>query len=250
MRVAVLCSQRAPGLLDLLNRAADRRVTFDIVGVISSEPACADEAGVQRRGIPTIAHPIRGFGGSRSEYDAETVRLLEPWMPDLILLDGYLYLLTEPMLRAYRSRIINLHFSDLTLRHADGSPRFPGVRAVRSALAAGCTETRATVHLVDEEPDAGPPLVLSWPFPVSPLVAEMRTADAIDVFKAYAFAHQQWMMRTASGPLIAAALRLIATSRLDLDSPGHADGAACTPWQLDRNGYLLAPNDRSEAVAR
>jgi phosphoribosylglycinamide formyltransferase 1 len=240
-RVAVLCSRRAPGLLYLLNRAEDRGIAYDIVCVISSNETFEEQHRVERRGIPTRAHPIRSFDGSRAEYDADTVRMLEPYMPDLILLDGYLYLVTEPMLAAYRSRIINLHFSDLTLRKPDGGPRFPGIRAVRDSIAAGCTETHATVHLVDAMPDAGPPIVRSWPFPVSPLVEGIRTLEAPDVFNAYVYAHQQWMMRTASGPLVDAALRLIATSAVDLDSLATLAAGESTPWQLDRHGSLLAP---------
>ncbi len=247
-RVAVLCSQRAPGLLYLLNRAADRGVTFEIVCVVTSETTFAEEVRVERRGIPTVSHPIGAFDGPRTAYDAETARRLGPFMPDLVLLDGYLYVLTEPMLRAYASRIINLHYSDLTLRRPDGSPRFPGIRAVRHSLAAGCPETRATVHLVDEQVDAGPPIVVSWPFPVSPLVEDMRTLDAADAFKAYAYAHEQWMMRTVSGPLMAAALRLIATSRVDLDRASRRLPWPTAPWQLDRNGYLIDPSSEMRSA--
>jgi phosphoribosylglycinamide formyltransferase 1 len=150
-RIAVLCSHRAPGLLYLLNRAEGRGIAYDITGVISSDETFEDRDRIERRGIATESHPIRTFKGSRAAYDAETVRLLEPLMPDLILLDGYMYLVTEPMLTAYRSRIVNLHLSDLTLRKPDGAPRFPGIRAVRDSIAAGCAETYATVHLVDSK---------------------------------------------------------------------------------------------------
>lgn len=240
-RVAVLCSHRAPGLLYLLNRAADRGVAYDIVCVVSSEETFDEEVRVERRGIPTRAHPFRSFTGSRQAYDAETLRMLEPYMPDLILLDGYVYLVTEPLLAAYRSRIINLHFSDLAERTPTGAPRFPGIRAVRDAIVAGCRETRATVHLVDALPDAGPPIVRSWPFPVSPLVESIRTLDAPDAFKAYVYAHEQWMMRTASGPLVNAALRLIATGGVDLDALAAAPSGDHAPWVLDQHGFLLAP---------
>jgi len=202
---------------------------------------------VERRGIPTLSHPIRSFAGGREAYDAETARRLEPFMPDVILLDGYLYLLTAPMLGSYPARIVNLHYSDLTLRLPDGSPQFQGIRAVKQQLAAGCTETRATVHLVNEQVDAGAPLVLSRPFPVSPLVDELRTLDATAPLNAYAFAHQEWMMRTASGPLMAAALRLIATGRIDLDRVARDNPCDVAPWQLDRDGYLVGPV-RSAAV--
>ncbi len=175
----------------------------------------------------------------REEYDAETLHLIERFFPDLLLLDGYLFLVTAPLLRAFPNRIINLHYSDLTLRHLDGSPMFPGVHAVRDAIHAGMHETRATVHLVDPQPDAGTPIVRSEPFPVSPLVEDLRSQCADDVMRAYVFAHQQWMMRTASGPLIAGALRLIANGLVDLDAAAVTTDRESI-WRIDRaNG--LAP---------
>ena len=177
---------------------------------------------------------------ARADYDRETLRLLEPFLPDLMLLDGYLYLVTPALLGRFRNRVLNLHFSDLTLRTIDGRPRFPGLRAVRDALADGRGETRATVHLVNDKPDDGPPIVRSWPFPVSPLVEELRSQCADDMFKAYVFAHEQWMMRTVSGPVMAAAFELIAAGAVDLDALA-ASQTADAPWTLDRSGCLRGP---------
>src|SRR5204863_7885081 len=126
-----------------------------------------------------------------------------------------------------------------TLRIPSGAPQFPGIHAVRDALIAGVRETRSTVHLVDGAPAAGPPVVRSWAFPVSPLVADLRAAEAGDVFKAYAYAHEQWMLRTVSGPLLAATLRLVSGGAVDLDALTTHDSA--TAWLLERNEYLLAP---------
>jgi len=252
LRVAVLCSHGAPGLMHLLNGLPDRGAAFEIVCCVTSERTFADEVRVERRGIPTLPHPIAEFyearGTSiyhdmagREDYDRETLALIEPYLPDLILLDGYLYLVTAALLQRFLNRIINLHFSDLTLRTTQGAPRFPGLRAVRDALADGCRETRATVHLVDDVPDGGAPIVRSWPFAVSPLVEELRTVKAGDAFRAYAFAHQQWMMRTVSGPLVGAALRLIATGAVDLDNLAASGGRSDGPWLFDQHGFLMAP---------
>jgi phosphoribosylglycinamide formyltransferase 1 len=254
LRVAVLCSDRAPGLLYLLNRAPDRGSAFDIVCVVTSSRTFDEEVRVERRGIPTLVHPIADFyerrgtriAGDRETrriYDAETVKRIEPYFPDLILLDGYLYLVTSPFLNMYRNRIINLHFSDLTERNADGSPRFPGKRAVRDVIAAGRQETRATVHLVNEAPDDGSPIVRSWPFPVPPMLADARTLGTPSIFKTSVAAHQLWMMQTAAGPLMAAALHLLAAGAFDADEaalqPPFARTAA---WLLEEHGSLVAPD--------
>lgn len=261
LRVAVLCSQHAPGLLYLLNQSPDRGAAFEIVCCVTSQQTFAEEVRVERRGIPTRAHPIAEFYAAhgatsradlriRAEYDAGTLRIVEPYLPDVILLDGYLYLVTAPILERFRNRVLNLHFADLTLRNVAGGPRFPGIRAVRAALAAGVRETRATIHLADAMPDAGPPIVRSWPFPVSPLVEDLRSLGADDVLRAYGYAHEQWMMRTVSGPLIASALRLIATSAIDLDALAIAIDRG-TPWLLERHGFLFAPEvEMADVVVR
>jgi folate-dependent phosphoribosylglycinamide formyltransferase PurN len=260
LRVAVLCSHRAPGLLYLLNQSPDRGSAYEIVCCVSSEPTFAEEVRVERRGIPTRAHPIADFYAARGAasrtdmdvrkaYDAAMLRIVEPYLPDVILLDGYLFLVTAPVLERFRNRVLNLHLADLTLRTPAGGPRFPGIRAVRAALAAGARETRATVHLVDALPDAGPPIVRSWPFPVSPLVDDLRTVEADEVMRAYTFAHEQWMMRTASGPLIASALRLVATGAVDLDAMSMSVERSA-PWLLERHGFLFAVEAEMAPVSR
>jgi len=252
LKVAVLCSHRAPGLLYLLNRDRERGRLFEVVCCVTSERTFDEEVRVERRGVPTLSHaiedfyalrdaPVYGDPAVRSEYDAKTVALLEPYAPDLVVLDGYLYLVTEPLLSAFRARVINLHFADLTERTPEGGPAFPGIRAVRDALAAGRTETRATIHVVNAEPDGGTPLLRSWPFPTAPLLGDALAWRALDVFKAYAFAHQGWMMRGASGPMLSAALRLIGLRKVDLELLAASAPASAVPWELDERGALVAP---------
>jgi folate-dependent phosphoribosylglycinamide formyltransferase PurN len=249
IRVAVLCSHRAPGLLDLLEPEAGHGRWYEIVVAVTTEFAFDPQTRVAARGIPTRAHAIHEFYRrrdadihrdfrTRAAYDRETVGMLTRYAPDLVLFDGYLYLATSQLLDAFPNRILNLHFSDLTLRHADGRPLYPGIRAVRDAIVDGRTTTKATVHLVDPEPDGGAPLVESWPFPVSPMAGQALAWGARDMFKAYAFAHQEWMMRAASGPLLAAALRLIANGTIDLHRLGAADPASVVPWSVNPHGHL------------
>ncbi|MGC4084310.1 MAG: formyltransferase family protein [Vicinamibacterales bacterium] len=127
------------------------------------------------------------------------------------------------------------------MRRADGSPAYAGIRAVRDAIADGEAETSATVHLVDDEPDAGAPIVRSWSYPVSPLVTRARAWHALDMVKAYAYAHQEWMIRDASGPLLSATLALVADGRVDLDDLGARDAASVRPWHVDEHGRMTPP---------
>jgi phosphoribosylglycinamide formyltransferase 1 len=248
IRVAVLCSHRAPGLLDLIDRFADRQ-SYEVVAVVTSELAFEGQSRLAARGVPTRAHAIHEFYrrrdanlyhdfATRAAFDRETVGLLARYSPDIVLLDGYLYLATRELLDAFPGRVLNLHFSDLTLRRADGRPRYPGIRAVGDAIRDGMASTRATVHLADAEPDGGPPLVASWPFLVAPLAAAAVRLGAQEMLKAYVFAHQEWMIRAASGALLASALRLVADGVVDLRALAARPAAAVVPWTVDIDGCI------------
>jgi folate-dependent phosphoribosylglycinamide formyltransferase PurN len=244
-----MCSQRAPGLLHLVDRRRADADIYELAVVVSSEIGFDQQARVAAAGVPIRAHSIHEFYRRhdadlyhdfrmRARFDRELVGLLSQFSPDVVLLDGYLYLLTREFLDVYPGRVLNLHFSDLRLRRADGRPLYCGIRAVRDALIDGRTATKATVHLVNDEPDGGPPLVESWPFPVSPLVHDALAWGARDMLKAYAFAHQEWMMRAAAGPLMEAALRLIAEQTVDLHALASMDPSHVIPRTVDRDGHI------------
>lgn len=225
LRVAVLCSKRAPGLMHLLTEASGRNRQWQIVCCLTSELGFDGESDVVGLGMPVIHHPRRQFYAERDpqarlrdmhlreEYDRRTVDLLRPYRPDVVLLAGYLLLLTDPMLCAFPDRIVNVHHADLLLRDADGGPRFPGLRAVRDAILAGEVETRATAHIVNARLDDGVPLVVSEPFPVSELaawaLAEGESARA--VLRQEIRAHEERMLRTSFGPVMAKALDLLSS---------------------------------------
>jgi folate-dependent phosphoribosylglycinamide formyltransferase PurN len=250
LRVAVLCSHRAPGLDHLLERDQNRGVLYDIVCCLTAEETFADREVVMSHGIPLVVHSMRSFchehGYSvsdrtgRAAYDTATTIKLQPYQPDVIVLASYLYLLTAPMLATFPNRIVNVHHSDLTRRDAAGRALFPGLRAVRDAILAGERETRATVHVVTTELDQGPPLLRSWAFPVSPLADFALASSAKDVLKAYVFAHQEWMIRATWGPLLASAIELIATGRFDLARLAvMAPDRLGLPWDLDERATVI-----------
>jgi folate-dependent phosphoribosylglycinamide formyltransferase PurN len=208
LRVALLTSRRAPGAADLL---AARGGGFELACVLATDEDFFDRR-FEAAGVPVVPNSIRRFYAwrhlgitnrtVRQAFDRRTVRLLAPHHPDLLLMSSYLYIATEPLLEAYSARIVNVHGSDLDRRGPDGRPLYPGLRAVRDAIRAGERETRATSHLVTGELDAGPILRRSRPYPVSPLAVELRAAEAEHALNAYAYAHQEWMLATAWGPLL------------------------------------------------
>jgi phosphoribosylglycinamide formyltransferase-1 len=101
-------------------------------------------------GIPTATFAL-DCHESREERDLVMATWLEEHAVDLVVLAGYMHLLTRPFLDRFPGRIVNVHPSLL--------PAFPGAHAIEDALAAGVDTTGVTVHLVDEGLDTGPILV-------------------------------------------------------------------------------------------
>lgn len=207
-----------------------------------------------------VSHPIRRFcdqqgwrisdRAARAAYDGASARRLAAFSPDLVVLDSYLYRLSRPMLSAYSGRIINVHHADLLMRNAMGRARFVGLRAVRDAILSGAADTRATVHIVTDEVDDGPPLVRSWPFAVAPLARTALAWGAPDILKAYAFAHQEWMIRATWGPLVMATLALILEGRLDLDTIADEPPGRVHPFELDASGRIQDGSRSQRVTAR
>jgi folate-dependent phosphoribosylglycinamide formyltransferase PurN len=225
-RVALLTSRRAPALSWLLERDLLRGRLYDLVVGVTSDAGSEELSRLRAAGVPALSHDLgtfcaardgkRGDLALRREYDARTVPYLKGYRPDLIVLCGYLHIVTEPLLAAYPGRVINLHDADLTVMGGDGLPRFRGLHSTYDALAAGRAETRSTVHLVTAEVDGGPSLVRSWGFPSHPLVRDARRWGDHRILKAYAFAQREWMMRAAWGPLLSRAIRLFALDQVRL----------------------------------
>jgi hypothetical protein len=175
---------------------------------------------------------------ARRDYDLQTIDLLRVLKPELLLLSSYLYVLTDPILRALPGRIVNVHGSDLTELHSSGLPRYMGLTAVSDAILAGEQETRATAHWVTDEVDRGTPILRSRPFPVSPLARSARARGDLRTLKAYAFAHQEWMLHEAWGPLLRGVTRLVATRRIAFGGKPAANGTRFPLWDLSEQGSL------------
>jgi phosphoribosylglycinamide formyltransferase-1 len=115
--------------------------------VISNRPDAAGLAYAAARGIPAIAIDHRGFA-SREEFDAALAAEIERHAPDLVLLAGFMRILTEGFVRRFEGRLLNIHPSLL--------PAFPGVKTHAQALAAGVRLHGCSVHFVTPALDGGP----------------------------------------------------------------------------------------------
>jgi phosphoribosylglycinamide formyltransferase-1 len=109
-------------------------------------------------GVETAVFPADAYE-DRTARDAAMADWVESRPADLVVLAGYMQLLSEPFVARFRNRIINIHPALL--------PAFPGLDAIGQALEAGVERTGVTVHLVDEGVDTGPP-ILQREVPVPP----------------------------------------------------------------------------------
>ncbi|HLT67178.1 MAG TPA: phosphoribosylglycinamide formyltransferase [Microbacterium sp.] len=146
LNVAVLISGAGSNLRAFLEAAADADYPAHVVAV----GADRDAEGLQHAGdfgIPSFSVPFRAFE-SREAWGEELAAQLRAWNPDLIVLSGLMRLLPEAVVNEFAPRIINTHPAYL--------PEFPGAHGVRDALAAGVTQTGASVIVVDGGVDTGP----------------------------------------------------------------------------------------------
>ena len=121
-------------------------------------------------GVPAATFGLDCHAG-REERDLLMATWLEEHGVELVVLAGYMHLLTKPFLDRFPGRIVNVHPSLL--------PEFPGAHAVDDALAAGVTETGVTVHLVDEGLDTGP-VLRQESLPVEPRDTLLERIHAIE----------------------------------------------------------------------
>lgn len=221
IRVAVLCSESGTRLRYLLEDDPNYGETYDVVcgfanveGSVAARLLAAEDIPVEVRDIHEF-YDVRDAPLSdmdvRRAFDAETAEMLEAYTPDLVVLSGYLHVVTEPLLDRFFPRIVNAHHGDLTVRDETGAPVYVGLDAVEDATLAGEAGTRETTHLVTEEVDRGPLVARSRQFPVHrELVDDAQRHEETDVLSAYTYAHREWMIREGGGPTLAKTIELIA----------------------------------------
>ena len=148
-RVVVLVSGSGSNLQSLIDTVHEPGGDIEIVLVVSSHegiPALDRAVGAG------IATAVVGMSGrERAERDMALADLVEAASPDLVVLAGWMSILTGEFLDRFPDRVINLHPSLL--------PSFPGLHAIEQALAWGVRLTGVTVHFAEEVVDGGPPIL-------------------------------------------------------------------------------------------
>jgi phosphoribosylglycinamide formyltransferase 1 len=154
LRVVVLVSGGGSNLQSLIDEVHGRGAA-EIVLVVSSRGDAPALGRAERAGIPTAVVALAGR--AREERDAELAGVVAGARPGLVVLAGWMSILTGTFLDAFPDRVINLHPSLL--------PAFPGLHAIRQALEWGVRYTGVTVHYAEEVVDGGP-AILQEPVPV------------------------------------------------------------------------------------
>lgn len=140
-RVVVLISGRGSNMAALVDQGAP------VVAVISNRPGAKGLDFAQSRGIATGVVDHKTFP-DRETFDTALRAEIDRHAPDLVVLAGFMRVLTGAFVRAYEGRLINIHPSLL--------PAFPGLDTHRRAIEAGCKIHGCTVHFVTEALDHGP----------------------------------------------------------------------------------------------
>ena len=149
LNIVVLISGTGSNLRALLEASADAEYPARVVAVGADREADG-LAHAEEFGIPSFTVPYSSFA-TRDEWGQALLEQIRVWNPDLVVLSGFMRLLPRAVVDALAPHLINTHPAYL--------PEFPGAHGVRDALAAGVTETGASIIVVDNGIDQGPIIV-------------------------------------------------------------------------------------------
>jgi len=146
LSIVVLISGGGSNLRALLEASQDAEFPARVVAVGADRDADG-LAHAEEFGIPSFTVPFSSFD-DREQWGDELLAQIRQWEPDLVVLSGFMRLVPPRVVEAFSPNLINTHPAYL--------PEFPGAHGVRDALAAGATQTGASLIVVDDGVDAGP----------------------------------------------------------------------------------------------
>jgi phosphoribosylglycinamide formyltransferase-1 len=167
--IVILISGRGSNMEAIVRAQQAEAWPARIAAVISNKPDAKGLAFAHSHGIPTAVVPNKEFP-TREAFDAALQETIDRFEPDLVVLAGFMRILTAPFVEHYAGRMLNIHPSLL--------PLFPGLHTHRQALDAGVEEHGATVHFVTAELDHGP-AVIQARIPVLPGDTEDSLAERL-----------------------------------------------------------------------
>ena len=147
IKLGVLCSGRGSDLQSIIDAIADGKLNAEIAIVLTDKPNVMALERAQKAGIKNLCIDRKRFE-SKSDFEAALLNELKAVDVDLVVLAGFMRILSPSFVHEYKERIMNIHPSLL--------PSFPGAHAHRDVLAYGVKVSGCTVHFVDEGTDSGP----------------------------------------------------------------------------------------------
>ncbi|HUG23150.1 phosphoribosylglycinamide formyltransferase [Piscinibacter sp.] len=156
--IVILISGRGSNMEAIVRACAAEGWNAGIAAVISNRPDAAGLNFAKSRGITTAVVDHKAFA-DRTDFDAELGRVVGSFAPDLIVLAGFMRILSSDFVKRFEGRIVNVHPSLL--------PSFTGLHTHRRAIEAGCKLAGVTVHFVTAELDHGP-IIAQATVPVLP----------------------------------------------------------------------------------
>lgn len=148
--IAVLLSGRGSNFQSLLNASRADLLGGSISLVVANRPGAGGLEIAQNAGIETALLDHTGYA-TREDFDRDLAAAVETVSPDLVVLAGFMRILTSEFVSRFENRLMNIHPSLL--------PRYPGLNTHQRALDNGDTHAGATVHYVNGELDGGPPVL-------------------------------------------------------------------------------------------
>lgn len=146
-RIVIVISGRGSNMQAIIHAAAAQQWPGCIAAVISNKPDATGLLVASEAGISTAVVDHRAYA-DRDAFDAALAEKIDSFAPDLVVLAGFLRILTRDFVHHYHGRLLNIHPSLL--------PSFPGLATHRQALSAGVKIHGATVHFVTPDLDHGP----------------------------------------------------------------------------------------------
>ncbi|MBP9718020.1 phosphoribosylglycinamide formyltransferase [Candidatus Gracilibacteria bacterium] len=171
LRIAVLASTNGTDLQAIIDEIVAGRLNVELTCVVSNKKKCYALERAQQQGYKTYF--IDPKGKTREEFDAQMVALLQTERVDLVVLVGYMKILTPLFVRAFPQRIINVH--PALIPKYSGKDFF-GASVHEAVLKSGDAETGMTIHYVDEGVDSGE-IIMQKKCPVLP-------GDTVETLKA------------------------------------------------------------------
>ena len=148
--IVIIISGRGSNMESLLNAVAEGSLPVQVAAVISNRPDAKGLETAAAQDVETCVVDHTRFD-SRESFDAAMIKMIDSYSPDLVVLAGFMRILTDGFVRRYEGRLLNIHPSLL--------PSFPGLHTHRRALEEGVRVHGCTVHFVTPQLDHGPVVV-------------------------------------------------------------------------------------------